>query len=295
VRGVPTTTPAPAASATTVVNVASVPQRSPFRYPGGKTWLAPQARAWIASQPSRPKRFVDVFTGGGSVALLAAAEGFADEIVMIELDPDVAAVWHVIVGGDAEALATKIENFTLTFDNVQDVLAGTDASTLALAFRTIVRNRVNRGGILAPGAGLIKAGEANRGLASRWYPGTLARRIRAIAEYRERIRFIEGDCFPIFESMLDCADTLFFVDPPYTAGGKKAGSRLYLHCEVDHNRLFELARAAAGDILITYDNADEVKKLADTHGLVYRTVAMRNTHNAPMNELLVGKDLSWVL
>lgn len=24
-----------------VVNVASVPQRSPFRYPGGKTWLVP--------------------------------------------------------------------------------------------------------------------------------------------------------------------------------------------------------------------------------------------------------------
>jgi len=24
-----------------VINVASVPQRSPFRYPGGKTWLIP--------------------------------------------------------------------------------------------------------------------------------------------------------------------------------------------------------------------------------------------------------------
>ncbi len=24
-----------------IVNVASVPQRSPFRYPGGKTWLVP--------------------------------------------------------------------------------------------------------------------------------------------------------------------------------------------------------------------------------------------------------------
>ena len=24
-----------------IVNVASVPQRSPFRYPGGKTWLIP--------------------------------------------------------------------------------------------------------------------------------------------------------------------------------------------------------------------------------------------------------------
>jgi hypothetical protein len=31
------------------VNVASVPQRSPFRYPGGKTWLIPYIRSWLAS------------------------------------------------------------------------------------------------------------------------------------------------------------------------------------------------------------------------------------------------------
>jgi len=28
-------------------NVASVPQRSPFRYPGGKTWLVPKFRQWM--------------------------------------------------------------------------------------------------------------------------------------------------------------------------------------------------------------------------------------------------------
>ena len=27
-----------------VINVASVPHRSPFRYPGGKTWLVPHVR-----------------------------------------------------------------------------------------------------------------------------------------------------------------------------------------------------------------------------------------------------------
>ena len=30
-----------------VVNVASVPQRSPLRYPGGKTWLVPHIRTWL--------------------------------------------------------------------------------------------------------------------------------------------------------------------------------------------------------------------------------------------------------
>ena len=33
-----------------VVNVASVPQRSPFRYPGGKTWLVPVVRQWLKQE-----------------------------------------------------------------------------------------------------------------------------------------------------------------------------------------------------------------------------------------------------
>lgn len=36
------------------VNVASVLQRSLFRYPGGKTWFVPTFRRWIASQPVKP-------------------------------------------------------------------------------------------------------------------------------------------------------------------------------------------------------------------------------------------------
>jgi len=37
-----------------IVNVASVPQRSPFRYPGGKTWLVPLVRQWLIGLPKLP-------------------------------------------------------------------------------------------------------------------------------------------------------------------------------------------------------------------------------------------------
>ena len=30
-----------------IINVASVPQRSPFRYPGDKTWLIPTVLQWL--------------------------------------------------------------------------------------------------------------------------------------------------------------------------------------------------------------------------------------------------------
>ena len=107
---------------------------------------------------------MDVFAGGGSIGLLAAAENLANEVVMVELDPGVSAVWQAILGDQGEDLATTILDFNLTLENVQAELAKEDTSTLELAFRTILNNRVSRGGILAPGAGLIRAGEANKGL-----------------------------------------------------------------------------------------------------------------------------------
>ena len=41
------------------VNVASVPQRSPFRYPGGKTWFVPVFRDWIESFDVKPQILVE--------------------------------------------------------------------------------------------------------------------------------------------------------------------------------------------------------------------------------------------
>jgi DNA adenine methylase len=49
-----------------------------------------------------------------------------------------------------------------------------------------------------------------------------------------------------------------------------------------------------GDVLITYDNADEVKALAEKHGFQTALIPMKNTHHVKMAELLIGNDLSWV-
>lgn len=76
------------------VNVASVPQRSPFRYPGGKTWLVPYVRQWLASLSSKPAEFFEPFVGGGAVSLTVAFERLAGRVTMVELDPQVAAVWR---------------------------------------------------------------------------------------------------------------------------------------------------------------------------------------------------------
>src|SRR5882724_2138606 len=81
-----------------IVNVASVPQRSPFRYPGGKTWLIPRLHQWLLSRVIKPAELIEPFAGGGIVSLTTAFENLADSVTMVEFDDDVAAVWETMLG-----------------------------------------------------------------------------------------------------------------------------------------------------------------------------------------------------
>ncbi len=81
-----------------------------------------------------------------------------------------------------------------------------------------------------------------------------------------------------------------FVDPPYTAGGKRAGKRLYYaHHEIDHQRLFAVLADSDVDFLMTYDMAPEIIELVNRHGFAAVRVAMKNTHHARLSELVVTR------
>ena len=279
-----------------VVNVAQVQKRSPFRYPGGKTWLVPRIQKWLGARNPKPVQLFEPFAGGAIVGLTAAFDLLAEHVTLVELDEQVAAVWETILAkGGAEWLARQIMQFDMTPDNVNALLSKDKLTPRERAFQTIVQNRVNRGGILAPGAGLIKSGENGKGISSRWYPETLAKRIRDIHSIRDRLTFVCGDALTVIERFRDDPQVAFFIDPPYTAGsGKRAGNRLYKHFQLDHERLFTLLGSVQGDVLITYDDDEYVRTLAERHGFIYRPVAMKNTHHAEMKELLIGRNLDWL-
>lgn len=277
-----------------ITNVASVPMRSPFRYPGGKTWFVPEIRRWLTSQRTKPRVFVEPFAGGAIAGLTAAFENLADKVILVELDANIASVWRTILEGDYNQLCRKIIEFNLTFDNAKKVLEENPKSDEDRAFQTVLKNRVAHGGIMAPGAGLIKNGEGGKGISSRWYPETLARRIRDISLFKSRIQFVEADALDFISEHLDETGAVFFVDPPYTAGGKRAGRRLYFHHELCHEDLFGLLATASGDVVLTYDDSEEIKTLAGHHGFDTQLIAMKNTHHAKMTELIIGKELKWL-
>jgi DNA adenine methylase len=273
-----------------VVNVSSVPQRSPFRYAGGKTWLIPKIRQWLHHQGGSGKELIEPFAGGGIVSLTAVCENLVDRVTMVEKDEDVAAVWQIILNGGAEWLGDAIMRFQLTPESARRVIEQASESLESRAFATIIKNRVNRGGILADGASFIKNGENGKGITSRWYPETLKKRILAIDQIKHRISFIQGDAFEICEKNAIRDDFVYFIDPPYI----KAGKRLYRYSDINHEALFDLAYRLRGKFLMTYDHDNEVQTMANYYKFETKLIAMKNTHHAKKTELIIGKDLEWL-
>ena len=154
------------------VNVATVPHRSPLRYPGGKTWLIPHIRAWL--EQADAEILIDPFAGGGIVPLTAIMEGFVKRAVMVEIDHDVAAFWHAALR-DGRQMAESVKQC----DPTREMLASWESSQPGClhehGFRTLVLNRTRRAGILAEGASYMLNGENGKGLLSRWYPGHAGR------------------------------------------------------------------------------------------------------------------------
>jgi DNA adenine methylase len=273
------------------INVATVPQRSVFRYPGGKTWLVPHFRHWINNLPQKPRLLIEPFAGGGIIGLTTAFEKLANEVLLVELDNQVAAVWKTLLSNDSEWLAEKILRFKLNTQTAKDLFTHDAPSNRDKAFQVIVRNRIAHGGILTEGAGILKNGENGRGISSRWYPQTLARRIHDLQSVKNTLTFIHGNAFEIIEEHSNSTDICFFIDPPYTAGGKCAGNRLYTHSTIDHERLFQLCKNIKGNFLMSYDNCENVRELASRHNFATKPVAMKNTHHAEMSELLISNIL----
>ena len=271
------------------VNVATVPQRSPLRYPGGKTWLVPHVREWLTH--THASVLIEPFAGGGIVSLTAVMEKLVDQAILIERDHDVAAFWHMVLE-DGAPLAERIRHFTPTRELVSTLEQSGVRCVAEHAFRTLVLNRTKRAGILAPGASSMKAGENDKGIVSRWYPDTLVARLQVIGEHVDKLTFFEGDSMRILEPLLRGwgHNAVAFLDPPYTAaGGKRAGSRLYTHSTIDHATLFDIVDRCSPDFLMTYDGAPEIVALVQKHRFQTVRVEMKNAHHNRLPELVITR------
>jgi DNA adenine methylase len=266
------------------------PLLSPFRYPGGKSWLRPIIKQWLATPVNR---LVEAFAGGGNITLFALSQKLAKHATMVELDRRVAAVWEATLNGEAEWLAQQVESFKLTELRVRTEVIRKPTTPRQLAWVTLLRNRVSYGGLMTTRSGLLNEGERGNGLTSRWYPETLAARIRDINKLKRRITFSCGDGIAWLERYRNAWDSegvAYFIDPPYLVAGK----RLYAKSKLDHRRLFEVASKLKGRVLMTYDDTDDVRALAAEFGFATKSLRMLSREHQTKTELLISRDFTWL-
>ena len=271
-------------------NVASVPQRSPLRYPGGKTWLVPHIRAWLRGLDQKPELLIEPFGGGAIVSLTAVMDDLVERCLLAELDPDVAAFWKAALDREiSPRLCKRVLDFKPTREAVEALEESQPDQLLDRGFRTLVLNRTRRGGILASGASFLRSGEDGKGLRSRWYPETIVSRLREISVHADRIDFRETDGMRLLEKRAGKSRSVVFADPPYTAGGKRAGHRLYTLHQIDHPRLFEILTESYSDFVLTYDYSSEIVELVHRHGFHMERFATKTTHHEKELELVITR------
>jgi DNA adenine methylase len=264
--------------------------KSPFRYAGGKSWFVKTAAKWLENRTTRPSLLVEPFGGGANVSLSAICAGFVNKAAFAELDKDVASTWKAILNGHSKWLADKIPSFRISRIRVERHLKKKPKSQHERAFQCILRNRTARGGVIAAGAGLIRKGEDGKGLKSRWYPDTISKRIRAIANHKSKLIFTRGDGFKLIKKYRLRKHAVFFVDPPYT----RAAQRLYKHWDIDHEQLFQVLQNVSGHVLMTYNDTREVRRWAKKYGFKVKTISMRTTHHKRKRELMISNDFKWI-
>ena len=260
---------------------------SPFRYPGGKTSLRPYVLDWLLTLPKPPEVFVEPFAGGASVGLAVADQNAAAKVILIEKDPEVAAFWRVAFSPSARKLAEQIMSFVPGRRTVKEILRRNDETDIEIAFRCLVRNRFQYGGVMAPGAGLLRDGEAEKGIHSRWYPKTLCERLAALRKLATRIQVIEADGLVCLRKHTSNPNAAMFIDPPYVVDGEGPGSRLYKFSDVEPADVFSALVGSRASWMITYHGHPKVSQLAKSVGFLVESVRMRTAHHASKEEWII--------
>lgn len=262
---------------------------SPLRYPGGKSWLEPMISSELSSMTEIPKCFLEPFAGGATVGLAILSRRLCRRLILVEKDSDVAALWQVIFGKDAEWLANQIITFEPNLSNVNAVLDRNPRNAKERAFRLLLKNRVTHGGRVSRTGGLLRNGERGNGVLSRWYPVTIVTRIRMLARLAAAVQVIHGDGIAVMKQHAGRKTTCMFIDPPYTAGAENPGIRLYDHYNVDHEAIFKISSYGPTPAFLTYADSKPVRSLAKKYGFLIRSVEMKNTHHRSLRELLLTK------
>lgn len=266
---------------------------SPLRYPGGKGKLYPFIASVIKNAGEEHRTYIEPFAGGAGVALSLLFNNDVDEIVINDYDKAIYSMWKAILTQTNRflELLSNIEITVEEWHRQKEIYTNQNKKySLELGFATFFLNRVNRSGILSAGPIGGFEQDGNYKIDVRFNKDDLSERIRKIAKYKNRIHIYNHDVRSFLASYLPkYMDQAFvYFDPPYFNKGKQLYKNFFI--EKDHQQIFDLIDQLPCPWMVTYDNAEEIKRIYGNHTCWYFDLVYGVANSGKTSEVLFISD-----
>lgn len=263
----------------------SVPARPALRYHGGKFRLG----AWIAAHFPPHRVYVEPY-GGAAGVLLRKPRSYAE--VYNDLDGDVVTLYRVLRDPERRAQLADAVRFT-PFSRAEFVRAYEPAACdIERSRRLLVRSHMGFGSAGATRA--YRTGFRSNVVRSRTTPAHDWQGLpEALAAVGERLAGVTIECDDALAVLAryDTAETLHYVDPPYTTGERATESACYA-VEMDdaaHETLAAVLHGLRGAVVLSgYDSP----LYASLYGGWHRVE--RETHASGQNGAVARTETLWL-
>jgi DNA adenine methylase len=265
---------------------------SPFRYPGGKAFLAPLIDR-VLNALGGLRHIAEPFCGGAGASLNLLADGSVDRVSLNDADLRIFSSWKAMLS-EPERFCERLRNCALTMDEWyqhQNVAASSfDGYDFELGFSTFYMNRTTRSGIVERSGPIGGYDQATKWkLSARFNREKLVGQVQWLASKSGCIELYNLDALNFVKSLRgrhDAEDVFLFVDPPYV----KAGGRLYFNgmTEAKHIALSDMIRAADNrNWLVTYDDHKLIRSLYGEEFIAHMAVVYSLQDKRREKELLI--------
>lgn len=235
---------------------------SPLRYPGGKRRLARYVAEALHRNQIRPELYVEPFAGGASVAIQLLHDNLVEQVALGEKDPMVAGFWKAVFA-EPERLIEKLRELKPSLELWEHYRNTRPRTTMGWAIKCIYLNRTSFSGILSATAGPIggRRQASEHDIGCRFPVERLAKRIRQIATFADRVTFVEQshwqDVVDRVQALgLERDKVFYYLDPPFY----EKADRLYRYyfTEADHQQLYDVLGGLEANYILSYDAAEPI-------------------------------------
>ena len=277
--------------------------RTPLRYPGGKSQLAPFISRLLDFKPPSRNIYCEPFCGGAGVAMSMLMTSRCERVFLNDADPGIYSFWRAALT-ETDRLIGQMWDTPIdipTWDHLRSVRRskleelGPEKYSFELGFATFYLNRTNRSGIVEGGCIGGRSQTGAYRMDCRFNKETLQRKLEQLKRLSDRVSVDCTDASEYLRHRLPeiCAqhkvpeeELFIYLDPPYVGQGRN----LYMnHMKTpEHVELRSILESSGlSRWVLSYDDCELIRDLYDGWDIREQPVRYTANNRRESTELFV--------